>query len=825
MKAASKATGRWQRTAAPARAKAQSKAGAGWLRPASDDELHKLDMESARKRRCLDVTIAALTVPAGHSTSTTPSGAYAVNGMDRERIKQRLRSGACACQKQCHTRLNFRQVTTMCDLYWKLTEEERMFLIHTLYRLADSEAATDVAAHTAEAEDSASSGQDDAISGRTQWSMAGTEVCFNAFCSLMGVTQRTLRRYCRGVLDMRRSIPGSEAQCRAAVDGPSLRCDWFLLELYMTAAEPLPHEEYVNGRVDDNIEVDDSVWLATTSEKSRASDSLPDVGQQLADWSADKHFTQHALLLAGEGSTALRGVPRRYLPHGRVHDLYWQFLATLEVKAGLSQGALEAPDMLQTSEKSRKLTAPSWSTFLRRWHAKWKYILRFRKKSQHADCNICFKLREKVHGKVALAQKLQFAREWRAHLRWQYYDRCLYWSHRYASRSRGAGILTIIVDSMDKCKTVMPKYRFSQKSKEVDKFVRPRVVLTAALAHGYCGSVWLADEALPHGASSCMEVVSQTIEKVYQRCQRDNLLFPSHLVLQSDNTTSQCKNNDFNVWLSTLVARYHFRTCDLHFLTEGHTHEDIDQLFAVILELVLRKHYWETPEELAKMIADVMSEKFAERDEEFFCQVLQGVRDFGSTLRPLAVQLSGAFKARKDSKGDVLWTPHAFSYKRRADLLVEEKKALPPSTSQGSPDDIFCMVKSYMHDHALQQPPVLVLPADRFGRLLDISPISLCLREDVQTSRKEQLMQLAEMLEKPDYNYPRAAAYIKGLVTAQPGRATQLPRLSWLHRRLTAPAPADLPVPDSNNPYFSHLPEIPWNLLATFKGMAGQRPA
>ena len=56
----------------------------------------------------------------------------------------------------------------------------------------------------------------------------------------------------------------------------------------------------------------------------------------------------------------------------------------------------------------------------------------------------------------------------------------------------------------------------------------------------------------------------------------------------SDNTTSQCKTNDFNVWLATLAGRLHFRTCDVHFLVEGHAREDIDQLLAVILELVMR---------------------------------------------------------------------------------------------------------------------------------------------------------------------------------------------------------------------------------------------
>ena len=215
-----------------------------------------------------------------------------------------------------------------------------------------------------------------------------------------------------------------------------------------------------------------------------------------------------------------------------------------------------------------------------------------------------------------------------------------------------------------------------------------------------------------------------------------------------------------------------------------------------------------------------MSAKFAERDEEFFCQVLHGVRDFGSTLQPLGVQLSGAFKARKNAKGEVVWTPHAFSYKRRADLLTEEKRSL--TSAAGLPGDVFCLVKSYMHDSNLHQPPLLVLPADRLRALMQASPDKLCLREELHLARKEQLLQLADLLEKEEYHYPAAARYIRGLATAVSGRSTQLRRLNWLLRVLAAPAPADM-VP-SANPYFKHLPEIPWNLLATFKVMASDKP-
>ena len=46
-------------------------------------------------------------------------------------------------------------------------------------------------------------------------------------------------------------------------------------------------------------------------------------------------------------------------------------------------------------------------------------------------------------------------------------------------------VLTIIIDSMDKAKVAYTQYVF-RKPKSLDKWRRPRLVITAAIAHGWC---------------------------------------------------------------------------------------------------------------------------------------------------------------------------------------------------------------------------------------------------------------------------------------------------------------------------------------------------
>lgn len=823
---------------APRRQLLGHQTSASWLRPPSDSDAPaakaKLPNSFGKRRtRRINVSAAVLAAAAGPDSSKAPTSAYSLHGKSRDRIRERLSSGTCNCTRQCHKQFNVKQVGAMCDLYWGMREEERAFLLHTLYNWGGANA-DDVEAPCTDIQD-VTDDEDAALEPlrtRTEWSFAGTVVCFSAFCALLGVGERTMLKQCRGALDMRRSSASmGPCQPKRRLDGRSLECDWFFLETYMTSTEPLPHEEYLAGSsIDADLQVDGNPWLAADDVEANLTPTvLPSLDVSLDDWSSERSFSEHAMLLIGDGEESLRNVPRRFLPHGRVHDLYWQMVASWETKVGLLQGRhgedmLDKPLPQETSKKEKAvkvLKPPSFTTFLRRWHAKWKFVLRFRKISQHADCNICFKLREKVHGgRMPLGERLAAAREWRAHLRWQYYDRCLYWSHRYASRSRTM-VLLITVDTMDKAKTSHPRWKTSKLSKDADKFVRPRSILTGVLAHGYCGCVFLADESLPHGASACAEVIAQTIQRVFQKCAADGLPMPAHLIIQSDNTVAQAKNSDFNIFCAFLAAKY-FRTVDVHYLTEGHTHLDIDQFFAVILELILRRHTWETPEQLIDLIASVMSEKFKAKGEDLHCSVLTGVRDFATWLQPLGVELKGAFASRKIRRGvgDTIWSPHSFTYKKWEDMQQCEKSML---SSVAQPQDVFCLVKAYMHDQNLLQAPLLVLPAARVPLLADPAPTTLCPREALQPARKEQLLAFADLLEKPEFHYLEAAKYMRYLANQEPGRATSLLRLQWLHSLRREAHVSAIEV--SGNPYYAHLPDIPWRLLASFQAMAGPVPA
>ena len=347
--------------------------------------------------------------------------------------------------------------------------------------------------------------------------------------------------------------------------------DHFFTTLYVGAAEDLPEIATMHG-VDAAIE--GNVDCSPESELGLG-------------WQPDAPVPE--LLVALSQGTART----RHLPPGKPIDVWWQFLAWFSANrrvARVDETDLEVEDHV----------VPSWTTFWRAWSEHWRLCLKFRKQSSHAECNLCHDFRAAVHSPQASpADKLQAAAQWRAHLRDQYHDRLLYWTLRYASRTRKMGVLTLIIDAMDKSKFAYPKWPWHRESHELERFNRPPMSVTAALVHGWHISVFVAEDTVPHGADCFLEILCQCLERVYAEAVATARAMPSHLVVQCDNTPAQAKNDLTHKFLSSLVARRKFASCTMNYLPEGHTHEDVDQFFSCLLPL-LRRVQWESIDNLVE---------------------------------------------------------------------------------------------------------------------------------------------------------------------------------------------------------------------------------
>ena len=142
--------------------------------------------------------------------------------MNPDRLESVLRS-RCSCTQECLPNMNALQADLLQVLQWwhgPLTRSDRTFLLSTLF---DPDAL-----------------RSDRIT-RATWSICGRHICLDAFCKLLGSHKSTIQHMAHGI-PHHHIVPPRESR-------QTQRTHQFFLELYMSAAEPMPHENYmVKGR-------------------------------------------------------------------------------------------------------------------------------------------------------------------------------------------------------------------------------------------------------------------------------------------------------------------------------------------------------------------------------------------------------------------------------------------------------------------------------------------------------------------------------------------------------------------------------------------------
>ena len=255
-----------------------------------------------------------------------------------------------------------------------------------------------------------------------------------------------------------------------------------------------------------------------------------------------------------------------------------------------------------------------------------------------------------------------------------------------------------------------------------------------------------------HGASTCLEILVRTLDRVWHMCRQAGAPYPKHLWLQTDNTTSQAKNAETLLMLAALVARRKFRTVSMNFLRVGHTHEDIDQLFAMLYTSVLRQEPFQTPDELRLKIMAGMSTVIGHRGEDLGVFLLTHLRDWRHWVEAALVRAWNCFLPRLN-----IDVPHSFTLKGRLDLNHAEAER---TMAGGDEMDVFCLVKHFMSDIALLQDPELILPRESAQRLPPC-PTQKCQRGPVPAAaRIQKLHELANALEA----LTRSLQWVKYLV-------------------------------------------------------------
>ena len=307
----------------------------------------------------------------------------------------------------------------------------------------------------------------------------------------------------------------------------------------------------------------------------------------------DSQFALPRIEHLGPGSFA---GPCRFLEYAQPIDIFYQYSA---------------------HEENDGRKPASLATFMKVFKKIFGTYLKFRDHSEHAQCNICGRLKGKIKAGKSKQQRLDFVGEYSRHVLSQWMDRQIYWKLRALSQryfgtigitqiqdSIYSSCLTAILDGMDQSKLRTPRFGYQRISKQLEALFRPTLHLTAAWLHGH--KVWLpvSDESLKKDSQTQAEILSRALSDLCVSVATKQLPLGFHL--QQDNCFREGKNKYIVSYCLLLVVVGAFRWSSTGFLRTGHSHEDVDQIFGQLSRLLKGKSF-STPEALIKLLRSAAS--------------------------------------------------------------------------------------------------------------------------------------------------------------------------------------------------------------------------
>ncbi|CAE7258071.1 unnamed protein product [Symbiodinium sp. CCMP2456] len=232
---------------------------------------------------------------------------------------------------------------------------------------------------------------------------------------------------------------------------------------------------------------------------------------------------------------------------------------------------------------------------------------------------------------------------------------------------------------------------------------------------------------------------------------------PHHLVVQTDNTAREQRNQHTVLAFADLVCRGIFESVTQNYFQVGHSHNECDQRFVAVASCLSSCRTLQTPEEFARCIREKCR---ASRNRHMEVEVVDGWHDWQSRMKAAKASVSGL---AIQSKGQDVC--HSFRFLRRSAL-----KNIPGFTADAchglaSPKDCFLLCKRSMHDVQVAQDPLLLLSAAQ----------SRDLSSDLQTLPRAQLGERA--LKEFQKTASRVEASVLDFVF-QDGRVDQLMTVS-----------------------------------------------
>ena len=551
-----------------------------------------------------------------------------------------------------------------------------------------------------------SSGSPQKTKEQCGWQLAGREVCFRAWCFLLSVGTNRVRQVLRDLTEgAHRPKQDQRMYNQGRLPESYRKVDAFLEFAYQNMAEPLADASC-------SIEEADDVLLP---------DDVDEIGMEVLH----------------EMTCESRDKPLRFMHPGSVTDLY---------------------DTYCQFERGDAASESTFRRVFKAWHC-----LKFRRLSQHAKCTICGKLQKLRKDAKTEQERTHYQKELEVHLQGMFADRAV--DARLAKLSEESahgtltgqqGILSIAMDGMDQAKFKCP--RMKSITKDLETLWRPVLHVTGCLAEGVGEYYYIAEGDCKKNSDANIQCLGLTLDHVAEIYKSRLLVVPHHLVILTDNTAREQKNQHTVAFLAWLVASGRFQTVTNNFFRVGHTHMKLDQRFSVVGSALASTQTLETPHDFAGRIKQQVRHPHILTHVE----VTSGAWDWQRWFCSLGLAVSGLTPAPSNPE-----VCHCWKFVRRGDLrqyikqdvmdllVVPEEFMSEPSSA----DDCIFLAKHFVSSKELAQLPVLVLPTSRLSKLQG-PPLSPLPRNPLSEDAVREYEKTATRIALTPWSFTKASRYL-----------------------------------------------------------------
>ncbi len=320
-----------------------------------------------------------------------------------------------------------------------------------------------------------------------------------------------------------------------------------------------------------------------------------------------------------------------------------------------------------------------FQTFLGIWKTTYPYVKVRKYKSSCGHCNLCSVLSDKRRKYRDRAGREEVTNLFALHRLSCMGERRLYYDRREEAARNPNLFLSSISDGMMQNHCLLPWYGNNKQPGAV----HIKQHLQGVLMHGYNMTVYRSYANVGGGSNLAIHTWLLSLEDHYLH--HSNRLPPT--IYHQIDGGSENANEEFVAIAALLVASGLTEKVVLSRLPVGHTHEDIDGLFALIWKKLRCQHIY-TPLQFAKLVCCALRRKVHVRVIDLFCipdykQILKDCIDphLGRLFKEEWAQLQIILEADEKSVMGVKCTYRAYAQADFIEIVEEENFPGPNAES------------------------------------------------------------------------------------------------------------------------------------------------